>query len=203
VKKNTTKIRFLPVVATCAASLVLLRLVGLTVGVGSATAQVNVSSSNSATSLVEDNSTPIETPIIPASKSDTEKELLALLKRRKDELDARETQLDTREKLLRAAEQSIDVKLAMIKEERSFLADEQRQRTDRQLAEFEELSNVYSRMKAKDAAQIFETLDDDILVPVAAGMRVQAISGVLAEMSPDKARALTKSLAEFSKGEVQ
>lgn len=202
-KKNTTKIRFLPVVATCAASLVLLRLVGLTVGVGSATAQVNVSSSNSATSLVEDNSTPIETPIIPASKSDTEKELLALLKRRKDELDARETQLDTREKLLRAAEQSIDVKLAMIKEERSFLADEQRQRTDRQLAEFEELSNVYSRMKAKDAAQIFETLDDDILVPVAAGMRVQAISGVLAEMSPDKARALTKSLAEFSKGEVQ
>ena len=51
-------------------------------------------------------------------------------------------------------------------------------------------------MKPKDAAVIFNALDERILVPLAAGMRTQALSGVLAEMEPDNARRLTTLLAE-------
>ncbi len=57
------------------------------------------------------------------------------------------------------------------------------------------MSNAYERMKPRDAARIFEVLDEDILIPVAAGMRTQALAGVLAEMAPEKARALTVALA--------
>ena len=51
-------------------------------------------------------------------------------------------------------------------------------------------------MKAKDAAVIFNALDQDILVSVSSRMRTQALAGVLAAMDPEKARALTVLLAE-------
>ncbi|MEO0880728.1 MAG: hypothetical protein AAFY22_13580, partial [Pseudomonadota bacterium] len=60
------------------------------------------------------------------------------------------------------------------------------------------LAKAYERMRARDAAQIFNLLEDEILVPVAAGMRTQAIASVLAEMEPEKARALTRKLARKS-----
>jgi flagellar motility protein MotE (MotC chaperone) len=50
-------------------------------------------------------------------------------------------------------------------------------------------------MKARDAARIFEILDDDILIPVASGMRTQALAGILAELSAERAKALTIALA--------
>ena len=50
-------------------------------------------------------------------------------------------------------------------------------------------------MKARDAAQIFDALDDDLMVSVATRMRTQALAGVLAEMTPARARILTKLLA--------
>jgi len=68
--------------------------------------------------------------------------------------------------------------------------------------EFGALSNAYDRMKSRDAARIFDVLERDILVPVAAGMRTQALAGVLAEMKPENARALTRELAGRSRLET-
>ena len=132
--------------------------------------------------------------------STVEERLLARLAARREALDRREADLETREALLRVAETRIEEKLRLMREERVAITDAlaARQRAEQQ--EFEDLSNAYERMKPKDAARIFDALDDDILVPVAAGMRTQAISGVLAEMQPEKARALTLKLAERARG---
>ncbi|MBT8473475.1 MAG: hypothetical protein KJN99_12775, partial [Marinicaulis sp.] len=62
--------------------------------------------------------------------------------------------------------------------------------------EIDAMVRAYERMKAKDAAAIFNALNEDILVAVASGMRTQALAGVLADMEPDKARRLTILLAE-------
>jgi hypothetical protein len=50
-------------------------------------------------------------------------------------------------------------------------------------------------MKAKDAARIFNTLPDEVLVPVAQDMKSDALSQVLANMNSDNAKTLTVKLA--------
>ena len=50
-------------------------------------------------------------------------------------------------------------------------------------------------MKAKDAARIFNTLPDEVLVPVAQDMKSDILAGILANMNSDNAKSLTIKLA--------
>ena len=50
-------------------------------------------------------------------------------------------------------------------------------------------------MKPKDAARIFNSLDDDVLLPVAQEMKSDDPGPVLAAMNPDAAQKLTVKLA--------
>jgi flagellar motility protein MotE (MotC chaperone) len=144
--------------------------------------------------------TPVE--IVPASapQSDAEKRLLARLAERRAALDAREAELDTRETLLEGVEERLSIRLAEL-EEKGEPDGTTASSGEKRAREFAALSDAYERMKPRDAAPIFEVLEDDILVPVAAGMRTQALAGVLAEMDPEKARRLTRLLAERQKAD--
>ena len=102
----------------------------------------------------------------------------------------------TREALLNAAETRLTERFATLESEIETLNTLLAKKEKVEQAEFDALSDAYERMKPREAARIFAVLEDDILVPVAAGMRTQAIAGVLAEMNPDKARRLTRLLAQ-------
>ena len=130
-----------------------------------------------------------------ASRSPTAERLVEQLSARESALDAREADLDTREKLLTAAEARIDAAMKTLAAEKQAIAAAGNGRAKLRDDEVSALSSAYERMKARDAARIFEILDDDILLPVAAGMRTQALAGVLAEMSAERARHLTVALA--------
>ena len=108
---------------------------------------------------------------------------------------AREAQLDTRESVLEAAELRLESAIKSVQEEKAAIASAENNRVRAKQGEIGALANAYERMKPREAARIFEILDDDILIPVAAGMRMQSLAGVLAEMAPEKARALTVALA--------
>jgi flagellar motility protein MotE (MotC chaperone) len=58
------------------------------------------------------------------------------------------------------------------------------------------LVDVYQRMRAKDAARVFDGLEDDVLVQVASRMRQANLAEVMGRMQPDRARALTQMLAD-------
>lgn len=136
-----------------------------------------------------------EAPAPEVAPSETERRILEQLAGRRAALEAREEAIDTREKLLEVAERRLDQRFTELAAEEASMAALTAERDRQKTAEFEALSSAYERMKPKDAARIFEVLEDDILVPVAAGMRTQALSGVLAEMNPEKAKALTRLLA--------
>jgi len=51
-------------------------------------------------------------------------------------------------------------------------------------------------MRAKDAATGFDGLDDEVLVQVASRRRQANLAEVMGRMSPDRARALTRMLAD-------
>ncbi|MGE0046897.1 MAG: MotE family protein, partial [Hyphomonadaceae bacterium] len=58
------------------------------------------------------------------------------------------------------------------------------------------LVDVYQRMRAKDAATVFDTLDEPTLLQVASRMRQQNLAEVMGRMQPARARRLTQMLAE-------
>ena len=59
-----------------------------------------------------------------------------------------------------------------------------------------ELVGVYERMRARDAAAVFDGLEDDVLVQVASRMRQANLAEVMGQMDPVRARALTQMLAD-------
>ncbi|MFN0025427.1 MAG: MotE family protein [Parvularculaceae bacterium] len=126
---------------------------------------------------------------------DTARRLADQISARTAAIDAREAELDTRERVLEAAERRIDAAMQTLEQEKQAIAFAGDSRAKLRDDELGALSSAYERMKPRDAARIFEILDDDILLPVAAGMRTQALAGVLADMSAERAKALTIALA--------
>lgn len=180
---RTRRVRLTPVVMTALFALASLKAAGLWLNFSSAGAEEVVAAS-------------APSPIAYAAKaSETNERLLEQLAARNAELDLRETELDTRESVLAAAELRLETAIRALQAEKDAIALSERDRAREREDEIGALSNAYERMKPRDAARIFEVLDDDILLPVAAGMRTQSLAAVLAEMSSEKAKALTVALA--------
>ena len=146
---------------------------------------------------------PTQSPALPQiDRSETDRRILEQLAARRSALEVREAALDAREDLIDAAQERLRVNLEMVHAEQAALAALREERDAAADEEIEALINAYERMKARDAAAIFDSLDETILVPVAAGMRTQALAGALAEMQPDNARRLTILLANRASQET-
>ena len=116
------------------------------------------------------------------------------LAKRRRELDTREAQLNFQANMIAAAEARVDAKIAQLKQLQSQIGSLLGQRDDAQKAQIAGLVKTYSIMKAKDAARIFDSLPDDVMVPVAQQMKPDILALVLANMSSDNAKALTVKL---------
>jgi flagellar motility protein MotE (MotC chaperone) len=118
----------------------------------------------------------------------------ALGKRRK-ELDSRERQITTQSAMIQAAEKRVDAKIAQLQQLQTKITALLQQRDDAQKAQVAALVKTYTAMKAKDAARIFNTLPEDVLMPVAQEMKSDTLAPVMASMNPDAAQRLTVKLA--------
>ena len=119
----------------------------------------------------------------------------ALAKRRK-ELDARNATLNTQANMIAAAEQRVDAKITQLKQLQAQINALLVQRDDAQKAQIAALVKTYSTMKPVDAARIFNSLPDDVLLPVAQSMKSDVLALVMAKMSSDAAQKLTVRLAD-------
>jgi flagellar motility protein MotE (MotC chaperone) len=134
-----------------------------------------------------------------ATGSAGEADVLTSLTRRRAELDAREHALSMRENVLNAGEARVDQKIAALKDLQSQIQALLGQRDAKQEAQIASLVKTYSAMKPKDAARIFNSLSDDVLIPVAKGMKSDVLAPVMAAMNPDAAQKLTVKLAALLK----
>jgi flagellar motility protein MotE (MotC chaperone) len=128
--------------------------------------------------------------------SAAEADLLTSLSRRRAELDARESQIQIQADIMAATEKRVDTKIAQLQTLQTKIASLLGDRDDAQKAQITALMKTYAAMKPAAAAKIFETLPDAVLVPVAQQMKSDVMSLVLAQMSSDKASALTMKLAD-------
>lgn len=118
------------------------------------------------------------------------------LKKRREDLDKRERVIATREALLEAAERELDQKTRELLKVRDEIGALLKQQSAEEEARVKSLVTIYEGMKPKDAARIFNTLDMDVLISVVAKMSERKLSPIMAEMTPDRARAVTILLAQ-------
>lgn len=130
----------------------------------------------------------------------SEQEILVLrsLADRRKVLDEREAGVETREQAAAAAEQRLQEQIAELKkvetDVQAILASMETKRDERMTA----LVKTYEAMKPKDAAEIFDGMDDKVLLDLAKSMKPANLASVMSLMAPKRAEALTRMLAQLA-----
>lgn len=131
-----------------------------------------------------------------AGLSAEEVQVLQALGERRQTLDQRAEQYETQDELMLAAEQRLNERLTELRTLEAHVNDLLGQLDEAQEQRLASLVDVYQRMRAKDAAAVFDGLDDDVLVQVASRMRQANLAEVMGRMDPARARQLTQMLAD-------
>ncbi|HEX2761066.1 MAG TPA: hypothetical protein VHM27_11155 [Rhizomicrobium sp.] len=191
-KKPSRLVRLLPSVVVVGTGLLVLNASGL---IHDAYAEINKPGVNDALA-------PPPAPINKDFAADevqtanaSETDVLTSLSKRRRELDARAAQIQTEANMLAATEARIDAKMTQLKALQTQISVLLGQRDAAQEKQLTSLVKTYSAMKPKDAARIFDSLSDQVLVPVAAEMKSDVLAPVLAAMNPEQAQKLTLRLA--------
>jgi flagellar motility protein MotE (MotC chaperone) len=124
-----------------------------------------------------------------------EVDVLTSLAKRRATLDAREQDLVMQANLIAAAEKRVDDKITQLKALQTQMQTLMGQRDAAEQAQLNAIVKTYSSMKSKDAARIFNTLDDDVLLSVAQAMKPDVLGAIMANMQADAAQKLTVRLA--------
>ncbi len=131
--------------------------------------------------------------------SPVELEILKNLSSRRAKLDLWEQEIERQANLLKATEKKLDKKLSDLK----FLEKEVKDLLvfyeAKEDAKTERLVAIYENMKPKDAAQIFEVLDMNVLLPVFFRMKEGKIASILSNMTPKRSTEITVQFTEFKK----
>lgn len=190
-KKPSRLMRLLPSVMVVGTGLLVLNASGL---VHDAYAEINKPAADA-----------LSSPPAPINKdfandevqtaSASEADILTSLSKRRSELDAREAQIQVQANILAATESRVDAKVTQLKALQTQISVLLGQRDAAQEKQLTSLVKTYSAMKPKDAARIFDSLNDQVLVPVAAEMKSDVLAPVLAAMNPAEAQKLTIRLA--------
>jgi flagellar motility protein MotE (MotC chaperone) len=130
--------------------------------------------------------------------SAAERAILGRLQGRRQELDARARELDIREGMLQAAEKKLEVQLGEIKAAEERLNASMQKKNEAEGVRLKGLVTMYENMKARDAAKIFDRLDNKVLLDVVTQINPRRMSEILAQMSPEVAERLTVDIANRS-----
>lgn len=135
------------------------------------------------------------TVLKPSELTKSEIDTLQRLSERRQVIEQRERELQQKESLVKAAEQRLDQKIGQMQAVEKQLQALVQQYDAKKKAEIEQLVKIYTAMKPKDAARIFDDLDMNILVAVATTMKEAKVAPILAVMKADKARMLTEEMS--------
>jgi len=137
------------------------------------------------------------------STRNSELAVLEALSNRRKTLDRRAREIDLRENLLKAAVKRIEARIAELKSIEARIESDLKKRDDNRKAQYQRLVKMYSGMKPKDAARIFDRLDMNVLTGLVSQMKPRVMSAILAAMTPAAAERLTLEIASRGKTKVR
>ncbi|MBE6459104.1 MAG: hypothetical protein E7010_04795 [Alphaproteobacteria bacterium] len=126
----------------------------------------------------------------------TQSEILILqeLAERREALDLRAQEIDKRAIQLKVTEEEIEKKLSQLQDYEKRLNKLINEYSQKEKENIDSLVRLYSSMKPKDAARIFNSLDMNITVALLKGMKASVSSSILSQMESAKAQAVTSEL---------
>lgn len=137
---------------------------------------------------------PLPVNFDPANLTKSEVDTLQRLAERREVIERRERETEAKEGLLKAAEARIDGKIAQLQDLEKNIQNLLNQYDAQKQEEIDQLVRIYSAMKPKDAARIFDSLEMPILVGVVQKMRDAKVAPIMAAMDSRRATALTEEL---------
>jgi flagellar motility protein MotE (MotC chaperone) len=202
-KAQGASIRLMPAVMVTVAAVLGLKTVAMAESVAETVAAAGHEEAAEAVAHAEDAAAAAAAPQCAAPSlaemaglSQAEVQVLQALSARRAALDARGEQIETEDALVLAAEQRMAERLAELRALETHVNDLLGNLDEEQERRVNGLVDVYQRMRAKDAAAVFDGLEDDVLVQVASRMRQANLAEVMGRMDPARARALTTMLAD-------
>jgi flagellar motility protein MotE (MotC chaperone) len=143
-----------------------------------------------------------EGTVIPLVGADgvtaTEQQLLERLTARRNELVEYEQDLALRASIVDAAEKRIEERTATLEALEAQISSLVDQREQMETGQFAGIVAMYETMKPKDAANIFNNLEMEVLLRVAKTMSPRKMAPILAEMDATRAQELTVQMAELA-----
>ena len=130
-----------------------------------------------------------------AQFSPADVEMLKKLSERRKEIDNLRDTFNDKENLLKLSEAKLDNKMLEMKKIRDEILDLVNQYKKQEDQKIDSLVKIYSNMKPKDAARIFEELDMQTMLQVINRMKEAKTAPILAQMNPAKAKDITMEMA--------
>jgi flagellar motility protein MotE (MotC chaperone) len=138
-------------------------------------------------------------PAAPVAVTSADLDHLQKLNERKKELDAREEELNRMETELQAQKGELEKRMKELEEMRGKISTvlEDRVKVDDQ--KVDTLVQMYSQMKAPQAAKVFETMDEDLAVEILGRMKKKNAADIMNLLKPEKAQVLSEMFAGFKR----
>lgn len=122
---------------------------------------------------------------------------LQKLNERKKELDGREEELNRMENELQAQKEDLEKRLKELEDMRAKISSilEERVKVDEQ--KVDTLVQMYTNMKAPQAAKVFETMDEDLAIEILGRMKKKNAADIMNLLKPEKAQVLSEMFAGY------
>lgn len=130
---------------------------------------------------------PAEPATVDAKKVDDSDYLFRLAERKK-QLDQREEELNKLAERIEKQKAEISEKLAKLEETRAKISTALEERIKSDDGKVETLVQMYSNMKPQQAAKVFETLDEDLVIEILGRMKKKNAADILNLIKPEKAQ---------------
>lgn len=134
-----------------------------------------------------------------AALGDEEINHLSKLNERKKELDEREEELSRMEQELTAQKEELDKRLKDLEDVRRGISSVLEEKVKGDDKKIDTLVQMYSDMKAPQAAKVFETMDEDLAVDILGRMKKKNAADIMNLLKPEKAQILSEKFAGYKR----
>jgi len=117
-----------------------------------------------------------------------EADYLFKLSERSKQLDQREEDLKKLESEIAKQKEELDSKLKKLEETRQKISTALEEKIKADDSKVETLVQMYSNMKAQQAAKVFETLDEELVIEILGRMKKKSAADILNLIKPEKAQ---------------
>ncbi|HWU44850.1 MAG TPA: hypothetical protein VN132_15465, partial [Bdellovibrio sp.] len=124
---------------------------------------------------------------------------LKKLSERQKELDAREEELNRQEVELQKQKEELEKRLAELDGMRGKISDMLQDRVKADDQKIDTLVQMYSNMKPPQAAKVFETMDEDLVVEILGRMKKKNAADIMNLLKPEKAQIISEKYAGYKR----